>query len=301
MITISQGRLFRMPAGEWHISPSSDSDALVKPFGRLTARAGPLVDSQVAFVQGASANDLVALAIWADAVHRDGGVPTAIIPYLPGARQDRRRPGEALSAKVYADLINSCGFAKVICVDPHSDVMPALINNCVIVDIDELWRHLGLVEEFSKYDGFIIPDGGAGKRVGKVSQLCGVPTFQAVKHRSLETGQLSGFGCEELPVAPDHEKQPRFLLVDDICDAGGTFMGLAKVLLEEQGVGPDQLDIWVTHGIFSGNRAEKMADFFGKIFCTDSYEPFAATARYEIKFERKVRRMELFGMLREYV
>ena len=106
-------KLFKMPGGEWHVQ-----QGLMMPDAMAWA-----------FVQGGSADDLVALSIWADSVHRDGGHPRAIIPYLPGARQDRRRPGEALSCKVYADLINRCRFDRVVCLDPHSDVMPALIEN----------------------------------------------------------------------------------------------------------------------------------------------------------------------------
>lgn len=50
---------------------------------------------------------------------------------MPFARQDRVcNYGEAFSLKVVADMINSANFSKVVVLDPHSDMVEALINNC---------------------------------------------------------------------------------------------------------------------------------------------------------------------------
>lgn len=240
-------KLFRMPGGEWHVQSSMFVTE----------------NTSWAYVQGASADDLVALSVWADAMHRDGGHPRALIPYLPGARQDRRRTGEALSCKVYADLINRCRLEVVICLDPHSDVMPALIENCIVVPAVEAVNMAPPL----RISGVIAPDAGARKRAEAVAAYLHVPVYQAFKHRDMATGKLSGFSCEALPVMETLLPAPgRFLVVDDICDGGGTFIGLAKAL----GLPRERLALWVTHGVFSG-KANALEEHYGEILTTDSH------------------------------
>lgn len=259
-IRVNQGHLFKMPAGEWHVQNPKGFHGIC-----------------IATVCGAFPSDLIAMSVWADAVHRDGATPVLLIPYLPGARQDRRQVGEALSAKVYADLINACNFEQVICVDPHSDVMPALIDRLKIITADRIVEHI-LSQVPFHFQGFIAPDAGASKKVWTVSQRLDRPMYQALKHRDMGTGKLSGFTCEQLP-----QDAGMFLLVDDICDGGGTFMGLASYLEEEQNIGREKLALCVTHGAFTGDNAKNLAKYFRAIFTTDSY-PGGASARYDTDF-----------------
>jgi ribose-phosphate pyrophosphokinase len=261
--------LSQMPGGEWHSK-------------------GSLLNSfEVAVVCGGLPDDLIALLIWADAVKRDDGNTNLIIPYLPGARQDRRNHGEALSAKVYADLINKCGFSKVICLDPHSDVMPALIDNCIIAKLTDVVRMSSI--NFEEYVGIIAPDAGASKRAALVADNFKLPVFQALKKRDMATGKLSGFKCEPLP------SEGKLLVVDDICDGGGTFKGLAK----ETGLNADRLSLWVTHGIFS-KGAEDLWKYYGKIYTTNSH-PGKLDAEYNNDFRRIVERVEVIRYLETYL
>lgn len=233
--------LFRMPGGEWHVNHD-----LV-----------PLSGTYAAILFGASADDLIGLSILADAVHRDGGSISAGIPYLPGARQDRRYPGEALSAKVYAELINACDLETVVVLDPHSEVMVSHLDRVAVLDLPSI-----VAASFSGFrpQGVIVPDAGAVKRASAVADALGVPTYQAFKKRDTTTGKLSGFTCEPLP------DRGHFLVVDDICDGGGTFKGLA----EATGVGKDRLSLWVTHGVFSAG-AETLSVYYDRVFTTNSH------------------------------
>ena len=52
-------------------------------------------------------------------------------------------------------------------------------------------------------------------------------------------------------------------MVDDICDGGGTFLGLADALAA-CGAGP--LTLAVTHGLFTRGRGD-LAKVFDRIFC----------------------------------
>lgn len=230
------------PGGEAHVSISER-----------------LFFTQVAYLQGTDANDIMKLAMWADAWQRhETKVKTILVmPYLPAARMDR---GVPFGAKVYADMINAMDIDRIICIDPHSDVAPALYDRLTSVRLDELplWSRAPWLEP---YVGVIAPDAGAHKRAEAVAGKMGVPVYQASKKRDFATGKLSGFGCEPLP------EEGKFLLVDDICDGGGTFLGLANAL----DVGRDRLGLWVTHGIFSGAALNRLSLKFSDIYTTDSH------------------------------
>lgn len=228
------------PAGEAHVKV--DPDAF-----------DPTLD-HIAVFNGADSHELVTLAMWADAITLSGGKPILFMPYLPGARQDKGIP---YGAKVYADIINSMNAAQVVCVDPHSPKMPGLINNLTILHSD------ALIKKYINTDGLagvICPDQGAHERTERVAAALGLPVYYARKTRNQSNGKLSGFECEELPA------EGRFLVVDDICDGGGTFMGLA----DATGLPKERLELWVTHGVFSG-KAAQLNDRYSKVYSTTSH------------------------------
>lgn len=229
-------RTMTFPGGEAHIV----EEVLRTPHGK-----------QIAYVQGGDGDTLMKLAMWADSCRQLGLETIAVIPYLPGARQDRGRP---LGAKVYADFINSMRLDRVICFDPHSDVMPALLDRCTVVHLHDLVRWV----TFPSVVGVIAPDVGARKRAEGVASVLKVPLYQATKHRDFSTGKLSGFACEPLP------DKGTLLVVDDICDGGGTFVGLADAI--DRG----QLALWVSHGIFSKGTFD-LRQRYSHIYTTDSH------------------------------
>ncbi|WP_022908353.1 ribose-phosphate pyrophosphokinase-like domain-containing protein [Curtobacterium sp. B18] len=231
----------RFPAGEAHVKVAHDADA------------GDLIE--IATLRGTNGDDLLMLGMWADAVRQRGSRSVALIPYLPGARQDRGLP---FGAKVYADVVNGFGIDQVIAFDPHSPVIVDLVERLTVVTSETVVRDH--VVAGSDYSGIIAPDKGAVARATAVAETCGLPVFRAEKHRNPDTGKLDGFTCEPLP------ETGRLLVVDDICDGGGTFMGLAGAT----GLPKERLGLWVSHGVFSG-RAPQLAEHFGEIVTTDSY------------------------------
>ena len=215
-----------------------------------------------------SFNDLGILAIAVDALKRYVK-PLSIdlyIPYFPGARQDRvANEGEALTVKVYADMINAMGFDEVKIFDPHSDVTAALINNCKVITNHEFVKavhvhHLGDIPWY-----LISPDAGANKKIHELAGFLSMPSGQIIKcdkRRDTSTGKLSGFSVYS------HDLDgASCVIVDDICDGGGTFVGLAKELKRK---GAGDLYLIVSHGIFSRGLLE-LKDHFKGIYSTDSW------------------------------
>ena len=168
--------------------------------------------------------------------------------------------GESLSSKVYADLINDLGLDDVAIFDPHSEVVPALLDRCTVV------QNHGFIAEVLKRlpqrPLLVSPDSGALKKIHGLSKaLGGLPVLECGKSRDVRTGALSGFTVPEA----DLNGQP-CLIVDDICDGGGTFLGLADAL-RSRNAGP--LFLAVSHGIFSKGTSA-LLEKFDRLFTTDS-------------------------------
>lgn len=210
-----------------------------------------------------SFNDLGLLCLTIDALRHLGVTAIHIfIPYFPAARQDRLMvPGEPLSVKVYANIINNLNVQKVIVFDPHSEVTPALLNNCQVI------YNYAFIKEVTKNIGadvhLISPDGGALKKIYKLSEYMGNHNVvECSKSRDVKTGKLSGF-----KVYHDDLQGASCLIVDDICDGGGTFIGLAEALRAK---GAGDLYLAVSHGIFS-KGFDSLATHFKKIYTTNSF------------------------------
>ncbi len=192
-----------------------------------------------------------------------------ILPFVPGARQDRLNDaGDYLfTAKSIAREINARGFRKVTVLDPHSEVTPALIDRCHVIHAYECLKTIAdapstaVMVEGVAYAAVISPDAGAEKRAGAVAKLMGIPMIHGWKTRDVATGKITGFGLERSDVSG------RVLVVDDICDGGGTFLGLGNVL-KERGL---KADLFVTHGLFSQGTS-KLLEYYERLFTTDSIE-----------------------------
>jgi len=136
------------------------------------------------------------------------------IPYIPYARQDRvMTPGEPLSIKVFANIINSLNLNKVTVFDAHSDVSLALLDNCQNISNHDMVKYF--LKELNLSDFVLVsPDLGAYKKVDKLAQSIGYKGSIAtgIKVRDLTTGDIvkSDVNSEDL-------KGKACIVVDDIC------------------------------------------------------------------------------------
>ncbi len=185
--------------------------------------------------------------------------------YVPYARQDRACAfGESHSLQVMAGLINSMELKQVLIADPHSDVTPALINNCKVVTMADLLLNSLHIDLYAhKEVTLVAPDAGATKKVQEVMNRHegGFNFVQGVKVRDTTTGGLTGFDAYG-DVFGEH-----CLILDDICDGGGTFAGLAKVLKDK---GASRVDLYVTHGIFSKGLGVLLDTHIDSLFTTNT-------------------------------
>lgn len=170
------------------------------------------------------------------------------VPYLPHARADRRFTGyHTCPLSLYIDVVNAW----------YEEIVTYNVHNPDAVEQELLWCNttytdLSMVEcvEFVKdiidietsYDILIAPDKGARSSVLEVGGRYNKPVLSFNKVRTDK-------GIEfQAPAELDSVKGKRVLICDDICDGGGTFIGIANIL---HTCGVKEVGLYVTHGIFS--------------------------------------------------
>lgn len=197
------------------------------------------------------------------------------VPYFLGSRSDRKfvEGGVNYLKEVICPIINSLDFDKVEVLDPHSDVLEACLNNFVKHSNLHLVRKA--LTQIDNKNGarnricLVSPDAGAYKKIFDVAKKFEINNIATgTKVRDLKTGQILHTEVPNLPVSTTDEEL-KYIIVDDICDGGRTFIELAKAIKEQRPYA--DLYLIVTHGIFSGGFYE-LDKWFKGIFCTNSYE-----------------------------
>lgn len=206
--------------------------------------------------------DVMALLLVVDAIRRQARNTrlTLSMPYIPYARQDRVcDEGEALSMAVFAQLINSCNFDEVIVLDPHSDVSVALLNNVRVIQQVEVFKS---IKQYWGNTIIVAPDAGAYKKSHKFAQEVGAKgVVSCNKVREMSTGNILG-----MELMGEIDLQSNYLVLDDICDGGRTFIEVAS-LFTGSGV---KLELAVTHGIFS-KGLDVVASCYDHVYTTTSF------------------------------
>lgn len=168
------------------------------------------------------------------------------IPYICYGRQDRVcNIGEALSIRVFTDLINTQGYKRITVFDPHSDVQTALLNAKVRDSYDFVSEAYHKIPN-TEIDGvtsppiIMSPDGGALKKVGKLAKRLNKPFIAASKERNVDGGEMD----QDAIIVNGDVKGRNVVVVDDICGGGQTFINLGKKLKE---MGAEKLFLIISH------------------------------------------------------
>lgn len=245
------GKVFQFPGGEWHAN----------------VRAIP-TDIPIAFhAKLRNWDDVGKLLAVADAYMTQGHDLSLFAPYFPGMRQDRNPNGlTPLTVRVYAAVLSQY-FSHVTVVDPHSHAGVQVLDRYFEGDVHTIYSTeflADLITPSKAPSHVLVPDKGAVQRSTAVAELFGARVVQAEKVRDFETGVLSGFSVPDLGL----EMKPgnRILIPDDICDGGGTFLGLLAEIRKQTSA---PVDLFVTHGIFS--KGLQILRGFDNIYTTDSF------------------------------
>ena len=210
--------------------------------------------------------------------HMGVGQINVEISYLLGARSDRRFSSfsEHYLKEVICPIINAQGYGSVQILDPHSDVVEALINN--FTKISPSWivgNAIGLISQSRESRDIVLisPDAGASKKIydsAKFNKITNIVTASKVR----ENGYIVK---TEIPDLDKYDESYKFVICDDICDGGRTFVELAKAIKKTHP--NNELYLVVTHGIFSSGF-EELVKYYTKIFTTNSYQEFSEATEF---------------------
>ena len=208
---------FKYSAGEWQVR---FDDRPTADIIRVTARI-------------LCAEDIVKLALLRNAI--GPGYCELVLPYLPYSRADRQfTSGDCCGLEVFGQLIGAMGFDVVVTLDSHNPdaaklYVPFLVDRSPMPIIH---RAIGDFAARHKSSAITVlfPDKGAVARYAMPNRLeCNtghidIAVMHCEKKRNQVTGELEGFDIPALP-----GERPA-IIVDDICDGGGTFIGIAEEL-----------------------------------------------------------------------
>lgn len=199
------------------------------------------------------ANDnLMELLIMLDALRRSSARrKTAVIPYFGYARQDRKSsPRTPISAKLVANLITEAGADRVLTLDLHAGQIQGFFD----IPVDNLFAAPLFAADIRKrFDGrdfmIVSPDVGGVVRARALATRLNVDLAIIDKRRERA-------GVSEVMNVIGDVRGRDCILVDDICDSGGTLCNAADALIAQ---GAKSASVYVTHGVLSGGAVARMA------------------------------------------
>ena len=180
---------------------------------------------------------------------------TAVVPYFPGARQDKRkgRVREGISAGLFARMLQEAGAHRVVTVDIHNEAIAGMFNpiRCRLENVHLYHRLADFIKGRGlQGDTVASPDVGGMERARMYAaelsaHLVGLSkerdyaTVNTVK-RSTLIGEVSGRDI---------------LLVDDIVDTAGSVTAAVDELMRR---GAGDVTIACAHPVFSGPAMERL-------------------------------------------
>lgn len=191
-----------------------------------------------------------------------------LMPYFPGAGQIDGTPG---TVSLVTTQVTSLNFGRIDLWDPHSLDLVEQLRKTTVTGIN--WPDLPNWPT-QKYVAVIAPDKGAVGRATNMAHRLGYQpeVICCEKVYDPDTKELVGV---ELVTDRLFLSLPEgtYLLFDDICDGGSSFSKVANVVSEayrqQYGRAAD-IDLYVTHGIFS-EGTERLFEDFTTIYSTTSW------------------------------
>jgi len=247
---------FGEPLGKINIQKFSDGEISVEFQESIRGQFVFLVQSTFA-----PTDNLMELLLMIDAAKRASAYKViAVIPYYGYARQDRKdRPRVAIGSKLVANMLTAAGADRVITMDLHAPQIQGYFD--IPVDhLDSSAIFIPYIEDLKlKNLTFAAPDVGSANRIREIASYFEVEMVICDKHRK-RANEISS-----MVVIGDVEDRD-IVLIDDICDTGGTLAKSAGLLKEK---GARSVRAFCTHPVLSGNAYENIenSDLIEMVVC----------------------------------
>jgi ribose-phosphate pyrophosphokinase len=190
---------------------------------------------------------LMELLVMLDAFRRSSAERlTAVVPYYGYGRSDKKdRPRVPIAAKMVANLIRTAGADRILTIDLHA----AQIQGFFDIPVDHLYAAPVMIKYYLQSPlpnlTVVAPDTGGAERARAYAKRLNAELALCDKRR--ERANVA----EVMNVVGDVEGRS-CLIVDDMCDTGGSLTKVAKALKE---AGAATIHACFTHAVLSGRAA----------------------------------------------
>ena len=189
---------------------------------------------------------------------------TAVIPWFPYARQDRKaKPREPITARLVADMLQLAGADRVLTMDLHA----GQIQGFFTIPVDHMtslplfarhFRDLGLTGEGVVS---VAPDAGRAKHAVRFAEM--IDADFAIMHKT-----RPGHDLVSVTEVTGRVRGKIAIMGDDITTTGATLIAGAEALKEH---GATDVWVFVTHALLSAEGLQKLDEAgFAGIVVTDT-------------------------------
>jgi ribose-phosphate pyrophosphokinase len=197
---------------------------------------------------------IIETTLIADSLERLGAKEVSLfIPWFGYSFQDKVFiPGEPLSAKVIARIIESTRVKKVYLLDLHNTSIPGFfsIPTYHISAMNEFVKHIG--KHFDLSNSIVVsPDFGGIKRARMFANELNLDMASVEKRRDLRTGQVTTTKLD------GDVKDKTVFIFDDAILSGQTVVEVAKLIKEK---GAKEIHFLATHGVFTGDAIKSLEE-----------------------------------------
>jgi len=173
----------------------------------------------------------------------------AVLPYYGYARQDRKdKPRVAIGSKLIANMLVAAGADRIITMDLHAPQIQGYFD----IPVDHLDSHAVFIPYIENLRlenlTFAAPDVGSTNRVREIANYFSAEMVICDKHRKRANEIAS------MVVIGDVAGKD-IVIIDDICDTGGTLAKSAALLKEK---GARSVRALITHPVLSGKSYENI-------------------------------------------
>lgn len=241
-----------IPLGESKVLRFADGEIMARCLSNVKGKVCYIVQSTIA----PSSDSLFEIFIFVDSLKNAGAKEIVLItPYYGYSRQDRvAQKGEPITAKIVANLLQSCGISQLISVDLHTQQIQGFFSIPVLnVETSELFGEY-FVKRFAelgiKHEDVVVvsPDHGSANRGRDVSSVFNNASLAVIDKRRPAPNQ------SEVTNVVGDTKGKVCLIVDDIVDTGGTINNAVDALFKK---GAKEVFVAATHAIFSKTKLDE--------------------------------------------
>ena len=187
----------------------------------------------------------------------DAQYVTAVVPYYPGARQDKRkgRTREGISAGLFARLMQSAGVDRVMTVEIHNDSIAGMFTPS-LAHLENVFLTRQLVSWLKAHkltgDVVVSPDVGYLERARAYAEELSADLAALSKERDYSKPNQV-FRSTLIGEVKDRD----VLLVDDIVDTAGSVVSAIEELKQQGAV---NINVACVHPLMNGRAWERLSE-----------------------------------------